>query len=62
MNIWSSKTCLLKNTIQGLEGGEKNFHNQDTIHSFGVFLMESKYWTEGNLFLKRDEKSFIKFP
>lgn len=39
-------------------GWGENFHSQDTIHSFGVFLMEPEFWTQGNLFFTKDRKAF----
>jgi len=41
-------------------GWAENFHSQDTLHSFGVFLMEPQFWTQGNLLFEEGRKAFYK--
>lgn len=43
-------------------GWGKSFHSQDTVRSFGVFLMEPELQIQANLFLRRTEKPFINAP
>lgn len=58
------QSCILKNTIHGLEGGERVSTARTLSTVFGVFLMEPELQIQANLGtgLRRTEKPFINAP
>lgn len=56
------QSCILKNTIHGLEGEERVSTARTLSTVFGVFRMEPELQIQPNLFSRRIEKPFINAP